>query len=163
MFVVTCVISLILPWTKCSPYNVNFNETGREFDGIGALSAGASSRLLIDYPEPSRSQILDYLFLPSFGASLQILKVEIGGDTWSTCGTEPSHMHNRTDLNFKRGYEWWLITEAKKRNPKIKLYALPWGFPAWIGNGALNEKTTDIVPETMHPCCIVDKRLWDTN
>ncbi len=47
-------------------------------------SAGASSRLLIDYDEPYRSQILDYLFKPNFGAALQILKVEIGGDTWST-------------------------------------------------------------------------------
>jgi hypothetical protein len=28
---------------------------GRTFDGVGALSAGASSRLLIDYPEPQRS------------------------------------------------------------------------------------------------------------
>lgn len=26
---------------------------GRIFDGIGALSAGASTRLLVDYPEPS--------------------------------------------------------------------------------------------------------------
>lgn len=133
--------------TYASTYDVNFNETGREFNGIGALSAGASSRLLIDYPEPSRSQILDYLFLPSFGASLQILKIEIGGDTWSTCGTEPSHMHNSnsTDSNYNRGYEWWLSIEAKKRNPNIKIYALPWGFPSWIGNGALNENMANYV------------------
>ena len=32
---------------------------GRIFEGLGAASAGASSRLLIDYPEPQRSQILD--------------------------------------------------------------------------------------------------------
>jgi hypothetical protein len=38
----------------------------RGFDGIGAVSAGASSRLLIDYPEPQRSQILDYLFKPDY-------------------------------------------------------------------------------------------------
>lgn len=49
------------------------------FDGIGGLSAGASSRLLVDYIEPSRSGILDALFLPNYGLSLQILKVEIGG------------------------------------------------------------------------------------
>ena len=63
---------------------------GHRFDGLGALSAGASSRLLPDYSEPYRSQILDYLFLPGFGAALQILKVEIGGDGQSTEGTEPS-------------------------------------------------------------------------
>ena len=67
----------------------------RVFDGHGGLSAGGSSRLLIDYPEPQRSEILDYLFLPKFGASLAVLKLEIGGDTQSTVGTEPSHLHFR--------------------------------------------------------------------
>uniref|UniRef100_A0A8C5T6X2 Galactocerebrosidase n=1 Tax=Malurus cyaneus samueli TaxID=2593467 RepID=A0A8C5T6X2_9PASS len=58
---------------------------GREFDGIGAVSGGgATSRLLVNYQEPYRSQILDYLFKPNFGASLHILKVEIGGDAQST-------------------------------------------------------------------------------
>lgn len=33
----------------------------------------------LDYPEPQRSEILDYLFKPNFGAALSILKVEIGG------------------------------------------------------------------------------------
>ncbi len=49
------------------------------FEGIGGLSAGASSRLLYDYPEPQRSDILDLLFKPFEGASLDILKIEIGG------------------------------------------------------------------------------------
>jgi hypothetical protein len=30
-------------------------------------------------------------------------------------------MHSPDDLNYKRGYEWWLMSEAKKRNPDIKL------------------------------------------
>jgi hypothetical protein len=62
------------------------------FGGLGALGAGASSRLLIDYPEPQRSQILDYLFKPGYGATLQHLKVEIGADVNSTDGSEPSFM-----------------------------------------------------------------------
>lgn len=36
-------------------------------------------------------------------------------------GTEPSHMHYENDENYFRGYEWWLMKEAKKRNPRIKL------------------------------------------
>uniref|UniRef100_A0A8C5T715 Galactocerebrosidase n=1 Tax=Malurus cyaneus samueli TaxID=2593467 RepID=A0A8C5T715_9PASS len=109
---------------------------GREFDGIGAVSGGgATSRLLVNYQEPYRSQILDYLFKPNFGASLHILKVEIGGDAQSTDGTEPSHMHYENDENYFRGYEWWLMKEAKKRNPQIKLIGLPWAFPGWIGKG----------------------------
>uniref|UniRef100_A0A8D0HR55 Galactocerebrosidase n=1 Tax=Sphenodon punctatus TaxID=8508 RepID=A0A8D0HR55_SPHPU len=95
----------------------------------------ATSRLLVNYPEPYRSRILDYLFMPNFGASLHILKVEIGGDAQSTDGTEPSHMHYEDDENYFRGYEWWLMKEAKKRNPNIKLIALPWAFPGWIGKG----------------------------
>lgn len=29
-------------------------------------------------------------------------------------GTESSHMHESWDENYHRGYEWWLMTEAKK-------------------------------------------------
>ncbi len=51
----------------------------RVLDGIGGLSGGgATSVFLPSYPEPARSQILDYLFKPNFGASLHVLKVEIG-------------------------------------------------------------------------------------
>ena len=78
---------------------------GRTFDGIGGLSGGgATSRLLVNYQEPYRSQILDFLFKPQFGASLHILKVEIGGDAQSTEGTEHSHMHTEKDENYTRGY-----------------------------------------------------------
>jgi len=108
---------------------------GRTFDGIGAVSAGASSRLLIDYPEPYRSQILDYLFKPDYGASLQHLKVEIGGDVNSTDGSEPSSMRTRFDHDYTRGYEWWLMNEARRRNPKIVLDTLAWGAPGWVGGG----------------------------
>jgi hypothetical protein len=109
---------------------------GRVFDGVGAISGGGgNSRLLIDYAEPYRSQILDYLFKPHYGASLQILKVEIGADMDSTDGAESSHMHTATDENYNRGYEWWLMEQAKARNPRIKLAALAWGAPHWVGNG----------------------------
>ena len=111
-------------------------DSGRTFDGIGAVSGGgATSVLLKDYVEPQRSQILDYLFKPNFGASLSALYVEIGGDGNSTQGSEPSHMHAKADTNFQRGYEWWLLSEAKKRNPNITLDGCAWGCPGWIGNG----------------------------
>src|SRR3974377_1875267 len=114
---------------------IDANAPGRTFEGLGALSAGASSRLLIDYSEPSRSQILDYLFKPNYGAALQHLKVEVGSDVNSTDGSEPSHMRRCTDEDYTRGYEWWLMKEAKARNPKIMLDILPWGAPGWIGSG----------------------------
>jgi hypothetical protein len=117
------------------------NNKGRVFEGIGALSAGASSRLLLDYPLESRNQILDLLFKPKFGASLQQIKVEIGGDVNSTDGSEPSHAHTRNEFMnpepsfFNRGYEWMIMEEAVKRNPSIILDCLEWGAPGWIGNG----------------------------
>lgn len=114
---------------------IDGRQGGRIFDGIGAVSAGASSRLLIDYPAPYRGQILDYLFKPGYGASLQHLKVEIGADTNSTAGAEPTHMRSPTDQNYTRGYEWWLMEQAKARNPAIVLSALEWGAPGWIGGG----------------------------
>lgn len=108
--------------------------TGRVFDGIGAGSGGgASSRLLVNYPEPERSQILDYLFKPHYGASLQMLKVEIGSDGNSGMGSEASHMRDPQHSRFDRGYEWWIMNEAKRRDPAIKLVALAWNFPAWVG------------------------------
>src|SRR5450432_2298308 len=109
---------------------------GRTFDGVGGLSGGGgTSRLLFDYPAAQQSQILDYLFKPNYGASLQILKVEIGGDTNSTNGAEASHMRSRTDQNYTRGYEWWLMEQAKARNPNMKFYGLQWGAPGWFSGG----------------------------
>ena len=31
-----------------------------------------------------------------------------------TDGVESSHMHTEDEANYHRGYEWWLMTEAKK-------------------------------------------------
>jgi hypothetical protein len=129
-----------------SSITIDGRQGGRTFDGVGAISGGGgNSRLLVDYPEPQRSQVLDYLFKPGYGAALQILKVEIGGDTNSTDGAEPSHMHTRSDLNCDRGYEWWLMEQAKARNPNIKLAALSWGAPGWVGGSAHTFWTSDTI------------------
>lgn len=113
------------------------------FQGVGALSAGATSRLLMDYPRKQRNQILDYLFKPDYGASLDVLKVEIGGDTDSTAGSEPSHERVEGQVDCNRGYEWALMEAAKKRNPHIKLWGLQWGAPAWVGSTVYTSKDVD--------------------
>jgi hypothetical protein len=138
------VVATAGPSQAASSITINGTSAGQTFDGVGAVSGGGgNSRLLIDYPEPQRGQILDYLFKPGYGAALQILKVEIGGDTNSTSGAEPSHEHVRGDLNCNRGYEWWIMEQAKARNPNIKLAALAWGAPGWLGNG--NFMSTDTI------------------
>ncbi len=110
-------------------------RAGATFDGVGAISGGGGESVLLPhYPTAPRSEILDYLLRPSFGAALHILKVEVGGDALSTDGAEPSHMPTEHgEPNFQRGYEWWVAAEAKRRNPHLKLYALPWEWPAWVG------------------------------
>src|SRR6266545_1431523 len=120
------------------------NSPGRVFEGIGAVSAGGSTRLLYDYAEPYRSRVLDLLFRPEFGAAFHHLKVEIGGGESSTCGSEPSHAITRNELAHPRdrGYEFWLMREARRRNPRIILDCLPWSFPGWL-SGKFTQDSAD--------------------
>lgn len=74
-----CVLAQSVAYSPVS-LTLDASTALHRYDGHGALSAGASSRLLWDYEEPYRSQILDYLFKPKFGGALHTLKVEIGGD-----------------------------------------------------------------------------------
>lgn len=115
---------------------LSVEKGGKTFDGIGLVNGGgATSVLLKDYPEPQRSQILDLVYRPKFGASVSALLVEIPGDGNSTQGSMPSHMHSRNDLDYSRGYTWWILKEAKQRNAKLSLDATAWSAPGWIGNG----------------------------
>jgi hypothetical protein len=121
--------------TVSTAITVNGTSSGRTFDGIGAISGGGgNTRLLVDYPAAERTAILNYLFKPGYGADLQILKVEIGGDTNSTDGAESSIEHTEGTVDCDNGYEWWLMEQAKALNPNIQLYGLAWGAPGWVGS-----------------------------
>ena len=92
---------------------INGARPGPAFQGIGAISGGGgNSRLLIDYPPRERAQILDYLFSPHYGASLQLLKLEIGGGGFSSDGSEPSVEPVSGRLDCGAGYEFWLARQA---------------------------------------------------
>lgn len=127
----------VMPFCLCGQTIVLNPKTAKStFDGIGVVNGGgATSVLLKDYKEPQRSQILDMVYKPKFGASVSSLLVEIPGDGNSTQGSMPSHMHYRHDCNFSRGYTWWILREAKRRNPMLTLDATAWSAPHWIGNG----------------------------
>lgn len=122
--------------TAATTVYVDGKDSGREFEGIGAVSAGANTRLLRDYEEAYRNDILDLLFKPKYGASLQHLKVEIGGGTNSTSGAEASHAITQAELAqpVSRGYEFWFMREARNRKPEILLDCLPWTFPYWLSS-----------------------------
>ena len=48
---------------------ISSQSTGKTFDGIGIVNGGgATSVLLKDYPEQQRSEIMDLVFKPKFGA-----------------------------------------------------------------------------------------------
>jgi hypothetical protein len=126
-------------------FTINGARPGRVFQGVGSVSGGGgNSRLLIDYPAAQRQQILDYLFKPGYGADLQILKIEIGGDAYATDGAEPSSEHAKGHINCAAGYEMWLAQQARKLDPAIQLYGLQWNGPGWTGTFKNPWTTADI-------------------
>lgn len=77
------------------------------YQGVWAMSANGAARLLFEYPEPTRSEILDMLFLPSMGIRWQGLKVEIGGDVESSYGSMSSYAHTKDSgsWSWERGVQ----------------------------------------------------------
>lgn len=137
---------------------VDGNRPGAEYMGIGAISGGGGdSRYLVDYPEPERDQIFNYLFRPNFGANLQMLKIEIGGDSNSTDGAEPSIEPAPGQINCNAGYEWTIAAQAEALNPKIKLYGLQWAAPGWVGDSVWTQKDVNYVIDWMN--CAKSHRL----
>jgi galactosylceramidase len=127
---------------------------GPPWAGTGAIIGEGSSRLLFDYPAAQQSAILDLLFLPGYGACLDILKLEVGGDGQAELGTTPSHQHSQGDTPvFTRGMQGWLAQQARARNPNIVLYAIPWSFPGWLRStpGSLSPYA-DCPPESGGVC-----------
>ena len=146
MYVASAFTALALASALDANYTINSASVARRLDGFGSLSGGgATSRMLFQYPETQLNEILDFLFLPSFGSALHILKVEIGGDGQSSEGVESSHAHFADELNFYRGYEWRLMVEARKRNPSILISALAWTWPGWVGQGKQSPWTNNTV------------------
>ena len=59
-------------------------------------------------------------------------------------------MHSAGDLSCQRGYEWWLMKEAKARNPDILIYGLPWAFPGWLKPSEANPNVLQNANATAH-------------
>ena len=122
---------------------VNGGGGDRVYDGVGAiLGGGGNARYLEDYPAARRAQIMNYLFEPGYGASLQLLKLEIGGDANSSAGAEPSIEHTQGNINCGAGWEFDIAKQAIALNPNLKLYGLQWGAPGWAGQPVSGGGTT---------------------
>ena len=133
----TSVLILILGTTGISAQQtirLNAKSAGKTFEGIGVVNGGgATSVLLKDYPEPQRSQIMDLVYKPMFAGSVSSLLVEIPADGNGTQGSMPAHSHYRGDINYRRGYTWWVLREANLRSPDRPLDATAWSAPGWVG------------------------------
>jgi Glycosyl hydrolase family 59 len=124
----------LLPTTRIA---VAAGDGSRVYDGVGAiLGGGGNARYLMDYPARQRDQILDYLFKPGYGASLQLLKLEIGGDANSSDGSEPSVEHSAGHVNCHAGYELSIASRAVALDPRLKLYGLQWTAPGLVKTSA---------------------------
>jgi hypothetical protein len=121
-----------LPTTQI---DVNGNGGDRVYAGVGAiLGGGGTAPYLSEYPAGERKRILRYLFEPGYGASLQLLKLEVGDDGNSTDGSEPSIEHTQGEIRCHTGYEFEIARQALAINPELKLYGLQWGAPGWVGH-----------------------------
>ena len=131
--------------TEAHSVTISGARCGRTFDGIGGLS-NSCAPWLRGYNESVRQDILDVLFKPRYAASMQVLKLEIGGDAHSTINTESSFMHinDKAQASFSRGWENWLAVEAKRRNPSLRIGGLAWGWPGWT-KGNLTAKVEYLV------------------
>ena len=129
----------VIPAAPASVLTIRGDAPFQLFDGIGGMSSGGTTRLLIDYPPQQQAEILDLLFLPQYGLSSSILKIECGGDSQSTDGTEAAFKHYREEpaqCGASRGYEAWLLRAALARNADIRSYVLSWANPGWVGNAS---------------------------
>jgi galactosylceramidase len=53
-------------------------------------------------------------------------------------------MRTPDKASFTRGYAWWMLTEAKKRNPDIETYGLSESWPRWVTNGSMSMGPLDM-------------------
>jgi O-glycosyl hydrolase len=72
-----------------------------------------------------RGQILDLLFSPSLGIGLTILRVEIPPDMQTSDGV--FHDNDSSDAP-----QFWVMQEAVKRYPQVKIMASVWSPPGWM-------------------------------
>lgn len=114
-------------------------DPSSHYGGFGAVTCNNTSRLLMDYKEQSPDaywEIMNLLFDPGTGAGLNHIKIEMGADTNSSSGSEPSTMRSPyEEANVKRGAGFAFAADAKLINENIKVELLRWAEPKWTQEG----------------------------
>ncbi|MDE5947109.1 MAG: hypothetical protein K2G63_07390 [Oscillospiraceae bacterium] len=125
-----------------SSMNMKF---GTAFKGFGCISAGGSSRLLMDYkilhPE-IYDEILSLLFKEGYGAELSHIKVEIGSDVNSLVCTESSLMRSENEnADVMKSAGFIFASDALKINPNLEIDMIRYGEAGYIKNAFAESKS----------------------
>lgn len=103
--------------------------------GFGLLSCNNTSRLLMDYKweQPKvYQQVLQHLFGGEHPL-MRMLKVELGSDSNTSCGTEPAPQRAADEpANVGHGMGFQLIADAKRIQPDLKTCMLRWAEPGFL-------------------------------
>lgn len=103
--------------------------------GFGLLNCNNTSRLLMDY-KWEHPQVYQQVLQHLFGGQhplMRMLKVELGSDSNTSCGTEPAPQRAADEpANVARGMGFQLIADAKKIQPDLKTCMLRWAEPGFL-------------------------------
>ena len=77
MMTMVLMAMLLMARVAVAVYTIDASAPGIEFLGYGVNPSAGTYRLLHDYPEPQRTEVLDYMFAPNVGASYHRIKVRV--------------------------------------------------------------------------------------
>ena len=113
------------------------NSPLQAIEGFGACFNELGWTSLNSLSAKDRNQILKELFQPNFGANFNVCRMPVGANDFST----DWYSYNETEGDF--GMNKFsiandlktlvpFITNAKKYNAKLKIWASPWSPPSWM-------------------------------
>ncbi|MGN0695756.1 MAG: hypothetical protein ACI4J5_03205, partial [Oscillospiraceae bacterium] len=115
------------------------------YNGMGAVSSGASLRLLADYKSASPDEyyeILNILFGKDSGAGLSQIFVEMGSDINSVPCAEPAAMSFADDIPDITGNAGWQIAaDALKISPDISVGMVRTEEPRFVADAFAESRT----------------------
>ena len=113
------------------------NSRLQAIEGFGACFNELGWTSLNSLSAKDRNYIMKELFQPNFGANFNVCRMPVGANDFST----DWYSYNETEGDF--GMNKFsiandlktlvpFITNAKKYNPKLKVWASPWSPPSWM-------------------------------
>lgn len=118
-----------------APQVIRWNDTRQTIDGFGICEAFHQARHIMEYPEPTRTEILDLLFSTKKGAGVSILRNIVGdGGAWgnATDGPTPTIQPAEGVWNWTGDEDQiWLMGQAKGYGC-TNFFSTVWSPPGWM-------------------------------